>query len=248
VIAMTAEETTRVLLDVWDEGKAAGIHHRARLLTSVAMPNAQAGGIPTLPVGRRDAVLLGFREAVFGPRINAVATCPHCRETVEIDFAVRDILVDSDREPGNVFEMEIGEFRVAVGLPTAEDLEGAARQPDLESSRSYLFDRCVTRVLHGTEPVALAGLPEALLTAVSEQMEQLDPQANVRFPLCCPACEGEWESAFDIVTFLWSEVEAWAKRTLIEVHSLAAAYGWTESEILGLKPWRRRFYLSLVGP
>ena len=35
--------------------------------------------------------------------------------------------------------------------------------------------------------------------------------------------------------------------TLAEVHALAAAYGWTEAEVLALSAARRRAYLELVG-
>ncbi|HSB10234.1 MAG TPA: phage baseplate protein, partial [Blastocatellia bacterium] len=31
------------------------------------------------------------------------------------------------------------------------------------------------------------------------------------------------------------------------VHTLASAYGWRESDILNLSPWRRQLYLTLVN-
>jgi len=48
------------------------------------------------------------------------------------------------------------------------------------------------------------------------------------------------------VAYLWNEIDAWAYRTLQEVHTLAKAYGWSEEEILRLSAWRRHFYISLV--
>jgi hypothetical protein len=41
-------------------------------------------------------------------------------------------------------------------------------------------------------------------------------------------------------------VEALARRVLWEVHTLACAYGWTESETLALSPARRARYLQMV--
>ncbi len=52
--------------------------------------------------------------------------------------------------------------------------------------------------------------------------------------------------AFDIVSFLWNELNAWAIRTLREVHILASAYGWSETDILAMSPWRRQFYLEVL--
>ena len=55
-----------------------------------------------------------------------------------------------------------------------------------------------------------------------------------------------WRAVFDIVTFFWSEIEAWACRILREVHILASAYGWCERDILALTSARRQFYLEMV--
>ena len=78
-------------------------------------------------------------------------------------------------------------------------------------------------------------------------MADADPQADVRLAVTCPSCGTGWEVPFDAGSFLWSEVEAWARRTLLEVHQLAAAYGWSEAEVLALGPRRRQAYLELVG-
>ena len=77
-------------------------------------------------------------------------------------------------------------------------------------------------------------------------MGEADPQADIRLALTCSECSLEWEATFDIVTFLWTEVDGWARRTLFEVHLLASAYGWRESDILALSAPRRRFYLEAV--
>jgi hypothetical protein len=52
---------------------------------------------------------------------------------------------------------------------------------------------------------------------------------------------------FDIVSHLWTELDAWARRMLREVHALAATYGWSEAEILRMSATRRRAYLDLIG-
>jgi hypothetical protein len=77
-------------------------------------------------------------------------------------------------------------------------------------------------------------------------MEQADPQANIRLSLTCPACSHQWHGTFDIVTYFWNEINAWAQGVLRDVHMLAATYGWRESDILALSPWRRQFYLEMV--
>ena len=56
-------------------------------------------------------------------------------------------------------------------------------------------------------------------------------------------------SVFDELTVTVTETyDAWALRTLAEVHRLASAYGWREQDILALSPARRQLYLGMVGP
>jgi hypothetical protein len=95
--------------------------------------------------------------------------------------------------------------------------------------------------------VAVDLLPADVLGAVEDQMAAADPQADVRLALSCPACGHQWQEVFDIVSFLWGEVQAWALRLLREVHTLASAYGWSEADILALSPQRRQMYLEMVG-
>ena len=60
-------------------------------------------------------------------------------------------------------------------------------------------------------------------------------------------CGHEWDELFDVVSFVWAELEVQACRLLQEVHVLARAYGWREGDVLALSPRRRRLYLEMVG-
>ncbi len=97
-------------------------------------------------------------------------------------------------------------------------------------------------------PVGPDDVPAAVLEIAEQQLADRDPQADVRLRLVCPACEHATTMIFDIASFLWHEIDAWACRILREVHTLASAYGWTEEAILALTPFRRQCYLELVGP
>ena len=70
---------------------------------------------------------------------------------------------------------------------------------------------------------------------------------GLELALSCPSCRHQWQATFDIVSFFWSEINAWAHRSLQEVHTLALAYGWREADILAMSPWRRQFYLKMVS-
>jgi hypothetical protein len=84
------------------------------------------------------------------------------------------------------------------------------------------------------------------LEEIGEQMALADPLAETRLTLHCPKCEVDWEESLDMTSFLWTEIDARVRRLLLEIHTLASAYGWTEREILSLGENRRVRYVEMV--
>ena len=111
---------------------------------------------------------------------------------------------------------------------------------DAAASATGLLDRCRTGGPEHPE------WTDDLLEAVEDSLASADPLAETRLAFSCPSCQREWEDAFDVGRFLWAEVESRARRVLWEVHTLASAYGWSESETLALGDARRAMYLEIV--
>ncbi len=129
--------------------------------------------------------------------------------------------------------------------PTSEDLAACAGL-DLAASHAQLFDRCVIEARHQGQPLTARQLPDDVARRVVEQIAVSDPQADVRVNFDCPDCHYNWAETFDVASFFWTEIDAWARRTLREVHALATAYGWREGDILALSPGRRQIYLTMA--
>jgi len=125
-------------------------------------------------------------------------------------------------------------------LPTSRDLARAAREGDSRLAAIQLLESC--RLEAGDK----ADWPDAELEEIGEALVSADPLAELRLRFDCVHCGHEWDESLDMVAFLWAEIEARAKRLLMEVHALAAVYGWTEKEILSLSARRRRLYLEMV--
>src|SRR5262249_6278705 len=98
-------------------------------------------------------------------------------------------------------------------------------------------------LLDGDEP---PGWSDEELDRIGEKLAAADPLSETRVALRCPACEKEWEEILDIVSFLWREIEARARRLLFEIHILASTYGWAEADILSLSDRRRALYFELA--
>lgn len=93
----------------------------------------------------------------------------------------------------------------------------------------------------------LAALPDPVLKRFAAAAEDADPGAELTLEIACPECGAATPAELDIAAYLWTELDAWARDLLLDVHLLASAYGWSEPEILALSPLRRRYYLELCA-
>lgn len=235
------------LLQVWETQHAA--HPVARALHALAAARPDTGWDAWLhaPVGTRDGALLSLHEALFGGALHTTTGCPHCGERLESDFHVRDVRA-APTEPVAAFVFDGAGHTVACRLPTSDDLlRVTAAERDAERAVQALLRRCVQQARCARREIEVDALPADVVDALGDAMAAHDPEADLRIALQCPACGGEAERRFDIVTYFWAELDDWAQRTLADVHTLARAYGWTEAAILALSPTRRRAYLDMVA-
>jgi hypothetical protein len=235
------------LLRVWERALDEAPAGRSLALLAAACPEMSPEELASVSVGRRDRMLLALRERTFGPRLVSLAPCDACGEALELSFDVADISTEPEAEAAGELTVEADGYEVSFRLPNGGDLLAVAGHGDVESGRRLLLARCVLRAARGGAAAAVEELPAGVLDAVEARMAEADPQADVRLALTCPACAHRWLATFDVVSYFWSEVNAWAYRVLGEVHRLASAYGWREEDILAMSPWRRHVYLEMVG-
>lgn len=235
------------LLDIWERGLAQPPARRAVALLAGACPDMLPHALAELSLGRRDALLLTLREWTFGPHLSCVERCPNCGERLELDFQAGDIQVASEAEPPGVLSLSVADCEVRFRLPNSLDLVAIPEDGDIAAVRRVLLQRCILAARDREGERSAEELPSAVVDAIAEGMGQADPQADVQLALACPVCRHQWKVRFDIVSFFWAEIEAWASRLLREVHLLARAYGWREADILAMSPWRRQCYLEMGG-
>jgi hypothetical protein len=225
--------TAAELLGAWEWSAPLGPVEREDTLLRLAEPGVEPA---ELAVGERDARLLELRELLFGTELDGIAECPRCGEPVEYALETGDLL--AGRPERAALDLVVSGHNLRARLPTGADLAEAASARDLDAARALLLERCLLEDFV---------VPEADIAGVlAEQLAEADRLADARLSLACPECRHEWTVAFEAGAWLWSELEAWAWRTLLDVHALASAYGWSEAEILALGP-RRELYLELVG-
>jgi len=228
---MRALSTTEIL-SVWEQGCGQPPMQRALLILAAANPELPPESLANLSIGQRDARLMQLRELTFGARFTGLANCPACDEKIELTFDAPAIHPAEEIETRVEMELNIEARELRFRLPTSADLLAV-------NTGEQLVSRCL---LSGENDCS-----ENTIRAIGEKMALADPMADVQLALNCASCGNQWEATFDIVSFFWREIAAAARGIMREVHLLASAYGWSESEILALSQARRRFYLEMLN-
>jgi hypothetical protein len=251
MMAAASSVRAETLLDLADRGEGTGVIDRALTLAEVA--GADPERLRTEPLGRLHAAVLEFRAAFAGPRLDSVATCPNCGAVVEFALDVEALLALGDDHPEQSERPARGSFtfvpdatgtdplEVRWRAPSAADVQELAGTADAAAA---LRARCVEVI--GPDGSRARTLPDALINRLEGELSGADPLAELLVSLDCPECGAGFDADLDPAGFVWAEVEARARRVLIEVDALARAYGWTEAEVLALSDARRAAYLSIV--
>jgi hypothetical protein len=243
------------ILDAWESALPRRPAGRALALLE-ATSELGADRLAALSLGQRDRLLFALREQLFGPELVSLAECPKCAATVQFSCNTHDLAAAAAVEPtsmstsggdddGRVTRRFVhGEHEVVHRLLDSTDLLSLSPSDTPEAARRRLIDRCVLRATRGGVPIAAGDLPADVRAALVQALGKADDGADLQMSFICAACGATWEARFDIVRYLWSEIEAWSHRILAEVHTLARRYGWSERAILSMSPWRRQLYLE----
>jgi T4 bacteriophage base plate protein len=234
------------ILAVWEAGRRQHSLDRALTLLAAVSPETTRDALAELSIAERDARLLELRGNIFGSRVAAKADCPACSQSIEMNFAVSKVRTVPVSELPETCAAKFGKYEIRFRLPNSNDLAVLVRDEDIATQKRRLVQKCVLDAKCSSQPVAADQLPDDTVTALSERMSELDPQDDVQVALTCPQCSHRWDAPFDIASFVWSEIHAWAMRLLRDVHVLASVYGWREKDILAMSPWRRQAYLELI--
>jgi hypothetical protein len=237
--------TASAMLAAWERGLDQDPVERGLTLLALACPEADREGLAELSIGERGRRLLALRGTVFGPHLTGLIDCEACGETLELDIAAADLSA-APRPDAAGLAVCISGYALELRLPDSRDLAASAAA-DPTAAKAVLLRRCIVAASCGGQALETQDLPADTVDAIARRLSEADPQADLHLALVCAGCGHQWRAAFDIVPFLWTELDAWAARALQEVHFLAAAYGWSERDILGLGPARRRRYLRMLG-
>jgi hypothetical protein len=226
----------------------------ARCVTSCEVPRENERWLGELAMGDREALLLEIRRLTFGDRIPCTLKCPSCSQLMDFELQAQQLLL-SIPESAAEFQEETflvsgTRWLVRFRIPRVSDLEAAlengASKP--EDAACRVLRRCIAWVRRESDGLVPASEWSAELEEqISVRMAELDPQAEINLHLECPACEHAFSSTFDTADYFFRELESREKDLLHDVHRLALAYHWSETDILRLTLRKRKLYLELLA-
>lgn len=229
------------LLDTWSKARREPPLGRTLALLQLAAPGADLEQLAALPIGRRDARLLAWRNSILGHELRCLMRCPACGLDGEFSLDSRALVRVAEVAAEPVVERE--DYRVELRPINSSDLA----QAGAAASSRRLLERAIVRAERAGQRVSSTELPDSVLDAIEQQLLALDPLLELQLALTCPGCAHAHATYFDVAEFVWAEVADTAQRLLREVDVLARAYGWSEREILALSASRRQLYLEQVG-
>ncbi|SAL81989.1 hypothetical protein AWB74_06122 [Caballeronia arvi] len=232
-----------LLLDIWARRNARrrdDCDDCADLFASARMPgDAQ---LDEWPLARCQAALLELRCATFGPTLEAAMDCPQCGARLEFELDADALLkVQRDGSADHAGAPALCVQGLGFRLPTRRDLVAVSGLDDERDAVVALARACCI------DDPARVEWTDALLASLDAAFEAADPLGNLELSLACPDCRCVWDQPLDLPGYFREEIDVRARVLLVEVHRLARAYGWSERDILGMAPARRKAYLELLA-
>lgn len=239
----------KLLLDIW-EGQGArdddacldlfGACLRGDPGAAVRAPSGET--IDDWPLAHCQATLLELRCATFGSTLEAAMDCPECGERLEFELDGRALLrIQRESTADGASEPALHVQGLGFRLPTRRDLLAVIGLADERNAVEALARMCCL------DDAARIDWTDTLLEALDDAFEAADPLSNIYLTLACPGCRCIWDQPFDLLRYFRDEIDVRARTLLVEVHRLARAYGWSERDVLGMRPARRKAYLELSG-
>ncbi len=228
--------------------RGGGVQDRPALVTALlsacSEPALEARGALSLTISARIGGLLaiwvaslpeGEAEGETGAlEIGARCAQPGCGGQFGFDLPA-EALMDMAREAEAVPVLTLDGLTLRRPTGADQQLWRSARPADPEGA-------ILASLIRG-QPVP--GDPAAR-AALSEQLADFDPLSCFTVSLSCPDCGLAQDLPVDLEAELLHRIALVQDRIFRDIDILARRYGWSENEILALRPERRARYLRLA--
>lgn len=213
-----------------DELAVDGVDTRAAVALLGRLVDAPPAAQPVaeLSASDRDALLAALHRQLWGDRIVSSLRCPACEAWYDLSFELSGLQRHLAQQVAPHTLTALRCMQTADGLtwrlPSAVEEDEAAAL-GVEAGAALLATHCVD---DGDDQQAASAL------------EALAPLIDVDLDAPCIECGQSQQVRFDIQSFTLQRLLDEREALLAELHAIAAGYGWSLGEILGLSRSLRR--------
>jgi hypothetical protein len=200
-----------------------------------------------LTAADRDRLLAAVYERIYGRRVNSSVICAACGEAFDMHFNLPDLIVYLSAggeapppaiQPDRSYRLsDGGSFR----LPTTEDELGV-----IGLAREDAWNLIVEQGLLSQANWELEFNAEDILSEMQSKMATIAPLVAADLDARCPECSHLQQVHFDLQHYLLQALCNDRRRLMMDVHILAATYGWSLNEIMGLARSQRTSLVAMV--
>lgn len=197
-------------------------------------------------VATRMQALLAVAEANAVASVSALARCARreCREQLELSFELASFVRNAG---ATLCKWSDGTNSVTLRIPTGDDQRRWLESlPAGASALPPLMAASLVQKIDGDAPMVGWQLPLAWLDGIEAVLAEHDPLTDFELSANCPRCGDEIVIEADVEEMILLALERAQRDLLHEVDALAAAYHWSEADIVALPAWRRAYYLAAV--
>jgi|WetSurMetagenome_2_1015567.scaffolds.fasta_scaffold32907_4 hypothetical protein len=236
----------KIIIEVWERIANQHLLESALTILNSVMPEIPKKDFAEMSIGRRNYLLTQIRDKLIGRDLNCFTVCPKCNSELEFSFSL-EATINPPKGEDLFFVFIVDDYVIRYRLPNSIDLAAASKCKDFYSAKNTILNSCLIDLTKNDQKIFLSDLPEEIILKLSHDMSIKDPAAESVIDLVCQDCNYSWATIMDIAFFLIAEINFYAKNILRDVHQLASAYGWSESEIIGMSPPKRNWYLNALG-
>ena len=175
----------------------------------------------------------------------ARARCPQpqCRQDIELELPLANFALASAAHT----EIHAEGARLTLRLPNGEDQRRWLLQSPpggaIEESRCA---RDVVVAVNDATPAPDWQPSAAVVDAIGDALAALDPLTALNVSVSCPDCATLIAVDIDLEALALAHLRKTQLALLDDVHRLAQAYAWAETDIVNLPAWRRAYYRARV--
>ncbi|TXE07844.1 hypothetical protein ES711_10455 [Gelidibacter salicanalis] len=233
--------TANSILNVWDHCVGKNQTFKGVALASLALNATDHSNIVDWSIEKRDIALFHVRKKLFGNQFDNISHCPKCNQMVEWDFNFEQVGIPSLYDIPDNIEILIDSHDdiLMIRLPNSDDL--------FTNDASQIIRNCMINLKDLQSQTFHQNIPDDIINQINDKFDTICQASNITYHLNCVECSHEWQVNFDIVAYLWKEIDHWAKSLLDEIYVLAKTFGWSESDIINMSENRRNHYLNLLN-